>query len=241
LNTTIAPPKRVAIIQSNYIPWKGYFDIIQSVDEFILLDEVQYTRRDWRNRNLIKTSQGPQWLTIPVDVKSNFTIAIDQVKIADPAWGRKHWTTITNNYSRSEYFKEYKDQFADIYLNQKETYLSRINLNFITLVNTLLGIKTRISWSRDYNAPVGKTERLLSLCKATGASEYLSGPAAQGYLDEELFRSNGVAVSWMDYSNYPEYRQLFPPFVHGVSILDLLFNEGKNATRFMKGFNQMSQ
>src|SRR5688500_16771522 len=95
--------KRVAIIQSNYIPWKGYFDIINSVDEFIFLDEVQYTRRDWRNRNLIKTANGLQWLTIPVNVKNNFSIRIDEVTVAESHWGLKHWASIQNSYSRSLY------------------------------------------------------------------------------------------------------------------------------------------
>jgi hypothetical protein len=232
--------KKVAIIQSNYIPWKGYFDVINSVDEFIFLDEVQYTRRDWRNRNLIKTAQGLQWLTIPVNVKNNFTIRIDEVTVADHDWGRKHWASITNNYSRAVFFKDYKDLFAELFLAPGETHLSRVNYNFIRAINDLLGITTKLSWSTDYPAAPGKSERLLSLCQAAGATEYLSGPAARNYLDEKLFNEQGISVSWMDYNGYPEYRQLYPPFEHGVTILDLLFNEGKNATLYMRSFQSIT-
>jgi hypothetical protein len=226
--------KKVAIVQSNYIPWKGYFDIIGSVDEFIFLDEVQYTRRDWRNRNLIKTNTGLRWLTIPVNVKSNFSIRIDQVTVADPTWGSKHWAAIAGSYKRAPFFDLYKEVFRDLFLNQKEIYLSRINYEFIKLINALLGITTKLSWSTDYSSLDGKTERLVSLCKAAGATEYLSGPAARDYLNIDLFTAAGMSVRWMNYNDYPEYHQSFPPFVHGVSVLDLLFNEGHNAVDFLK-------
>lgn len=226
--------KRVAILQSNYIPWKGYFDIIASVDEFIFLDDVQFTRRDWRNRNIIKTAQGLLWLTIPVNVKNNFTVNIDQVVVADPMWGKKHWATISNSYAKARCFKDLKDRFASLFLDEKELSLSRINRKFISAINEVLGINTKLSWSTDYGASEGKNERLIFLCQAAGASEYLSGPAAKDYLNEDLFKQNNISVDWMDYSGYPEYTQLHAPFEHGVSILDLLFNMGSDAIHYMK-------
>ena len=228
--------KKIAIIQSNYIPWKGYFDIINMVDEFILYDDVQYTRRDWRNRNKIKTPQGLRWITIPVEVKGKYYQKIKDVKISDKEWGKKHWTQITQNYKKAKYFKEYKEFFKELYLNSKETYLSEINYKFIMAINEILGIKTKIRWSSEFNLVDGKNERLLGICKDCNADVYLSGPAAKGYLDEKLFEKEGIKVEWMDYSGYPEYNQLYPPFEHGVTILDLIFNEGRNATRFMKSF-----
>lgn len=229
--------KKVAIIQSNYIPWKGYFDIINSVDEFILLDDVQYTRRDWRNRNIIKTKDGLKWLTIPVNVKDNYYSPINEVTVADQEWSRKHWSTLENVYGKALYFKNYRNFFKNLYEQvQQETYLSRINFIFIQAINQLLGISTPIHWSTDYGAPEGKNERLVYLCKQAGASEYISGPAAKDYLDEQLFLLENIKVSWMDYSGYTSYQQMYPPFEHGVTILDLLFNAGPEAKKYMKSF-----
>jgi hypothetical protein len=229
--------KKVAILQSNYIPWKGYFDIINSVDEFIFLDEVQFTRRDWRNRNLIKTPNGLLWLTIPVNVKNNFTIPINEVTVSDQLWRKKHWLSIQNNYSKAPFYKDFKGPLEALFLDQKETYLSKINFSFIHAVNTFLGISTKLSWSTDFSHNDGKNERLISLCKAAGATEYLSGPAAKDYIQEEMFLRNGISVEWMDYSGYSEYPQFHMPFEHGVSILDLIFHTGTSAKQFMKSFN----
>lgn len=230
--------KKVAIIQSNYIPWKGYFDIINMVDEFVLLDDVQYTRRDWRNRNRIKTPQGLKWLTIPVSVKGKFNIKIKDVMIADSSWNKKHWETIKTFYSRAKYFKYYKEFFEELYLNCKEKYLSEINYKFITSINKLLGIDTRIRFSTEFCLQEGKNERLISICKQCGADVYVSGPAAKVYLDEDLFLREGIKVEWMDYSGYPEYEQLYPPFEHKVSIIDLILNVGPCAPKYMKSFGR---
>jgi hypothetical protein len=228
--------KKIAIIQSNYIPWKGYFDIINMVDEFILLDDVQYTRRDWRNRNMIKTATGLQWLSIPVNVKDQYLARINEVTIADKQWPEKHWASIKQNYSKASHFKTYKDFFEELYLQTQEEYLSQVNYRFITAINHILGISTKISFSTDYGAPEGKNERLIELCKRAGATQYMSGPAAKDYLEEELFSQQQIQVTWMDYSGYPTYHQLYPPFEHGVTILDLIFNVGPAARDFMKSF-----
>ncbi len=227
--------KKIAIIQSNYIPWKGYFDIINMVDEFILYDDVQYTKNDWRNRNRIKTRDGAQWITIPVH-QHTLSQKIRDTKVAGNAWRKKHWKTIIVNYSHSKHFKEYRDIFEDHYLNRNEQFLSEINYCFINLINGILDINTKISWSTDYQSSSSKTERLVNLCNITGASEYITGPAAREYLDEELFAGEGIRITYMDYSGYPEYHQMHPPFEHRVSILDLIFNEGLRAKDFMKSF-----
>ncbi|MCS6955190.1 MAG: WbqC family protein [Candidatus Calescibacterium sp.] len=228
--------KKIAIIQSNYIPWKGYFDIINMVDEFIIYDTEQYTKRDWRNRNRIKTPQGLLWLTVPVEVKGKFYQKIMDVKIADKDWNKKHWRTIIYNYSKSKYFKQYKDLFEELYLNCKEEYLSNINYRFIISINQILGIKTPIKWSSEFEISGDKSEKLLSICKQAKADIYLSGPSAKNYLNVELFIQNGIKVEWMDYSSYPEYNQLYPPFCHQVSIIDLIFNEGPNFKKYMTSF-----
>lgn len=226
------------IVQSNYIPWKGYFDLINLADELILLDDVQYTRRDWRNRNVIKTPGGLQWLTIPVVVKGKYHQEIRETCISDPGWARNHWTSLLHNYSRAAGFGRYRDLFEELYLGCKEEALSAINLRFISAVCNVLGIRTRITWSWEHPHGDDKNLRLLGLCKSVGATRYLSGPAARGYLDEGLFRGAGVEVAWMDYGGYPEYRQLYGPFEHAVSMLDLIFNEGPDAPRYMKSFSR---
>ena len=226
--------KRVAILQSNYIPWKGYFDIINMVDEFVLYDSVQYTKNDWRNRNKIKTKQGIIWITIPV--KHSISQKIDEIEVVDNKWRKKHWKTLVQNYSKSRYFSLYMNIFNDCYLNSEEKYLSKTNYSFICEINKILGITTNISWSTDYNISGKRTEKLLNICKQANATEYISGPAAKNYLDEKLFKQENLKVTWMDYCSYPEYNQLYPPFEHAVSILDLIFNEGPNATKFMKSF-----
>lgn len=227
----------IAISQSNYIPWKGYFDCINSVDEFVLYDDMQYTRRDWRNRNKIKTREGSQWITIPVDVKGKYFQKINETTINDPAWAENHWRTIVHNYGKAPYFNQYKEVFEKIYLGNQETLLSKVNYNFITAVCGVLDIKTKFMWSSEFELLEGKTERLLDICRKRNATKYISAPAAKAYMDVALFENEGIAVEFMDYSGYPEYNQLFGEFDHAVSILDLIFNEGPNASKFMKSFS----
>jgi hypothetical protein len=221
--------KRAAIVQSNYIPWKGYFDMIASVDEFVLFDDAQYTRRDWRNRNKIKTREGPVWLSVPVEVSGKYLQRICETRISEPGWQERHWRTITHCYARAPSFRDYGPRLQAIYEGATDPLLSNVNRHLLTGICELLGIRTRLSWSMDYEVQAGKTERLVGICRQLGASEYLSGPSARGYLDENLFAQAGIAVRWMDYSQYPEYPQLFPPFAPDVSIVDLILNTGGEA------------
>lgn len=228
--------KKIAILQSNYIPWKGYFDLINMVDEFIIYDEVQYTKNDWRNRNKIKTKAGVQWITIPVTQKT-INQRIDETQVALNNWAGKHWKTLIANYTQAPYFKFYKPVFEEFYLNNKFEHLSKINLSLILLINDLLGIKTKISSSLDYKTPEGKNERLVELVSKAGGTEYISGPSAKSYINEDLFSQANIKITWMDYSGYVEYPQLYPPFDHAVSILDLIFNTGPDSFKYMKSFN----
>jgi hypothetical protein len=234
--------KRVAIVQSCYIPWKGYFDLINLCDEFILYDDVQYTRRDWRNRNVIKTRAGVQWLTIPIDVKGRYHQRVCDAVAQDDAWRTQHWRSLLANYARAAHFPDYASALEDLYLHCDERLLSTINHRFLSAICGWLGIDTRVTWSMDYSCEPGlrKTERLIALCQRAGAGQYLSGPAARAYIDEDAFRRAGIELQYMDYSGYSEHSQQFPPFVHEVSVLDLLFNEGTQAPRFMKSFPSVS-
>ena len=225
--------KKVAIVQSCYIPWKGYFDLINIVDEFILYDDVQYTKRDWRNRNKIKTPQGTTWLTIPIAVKGRFRQKIREAQVANHGWASKHWRAINFSYSKAPYFEEIRPHLEFLYKAcSSETYLSKVNYLFLKAIADMIGIKTRISWSTDYKYGGNRTEALVALCQQAGGEIYLSGPKAKNYLEEKLFELAEIQVCWVDYRAYPAYRQLYcPPFIHEVSIIDLLMNEGSEGGR----------
>jgi hypothetical protein len=227
--------KKVAILQSNYIPWKGYFDLINMVDEFIVYDEAQYTKSDWRNRNKIKTKNGLLWLTIPVRRKK-LNQNICNTYSVNPIWRKKHWKSFCQWYSKSRYFNDFRDAFEKMYLSSNENNLSKINIEFIIEINRILGIETKITMSSEYECSVGKTNKLVDICIQAGATDYLSGPLAKNYLNLQKFEKNNVKVRYVNYEGYTRYNQQFPPFDHHVSILDLILNEGPFATMHMKSF-----
>jgi WbqC-like protein len=226
--------KTVAIVQSCYIPWKGYFDLIGLADEFIVYDDRQYTKNDWRNRNRIKTPHGLQWLTIPVASSGRHGQRIDETEASDLRWPSKHWKAIAQNYSRAPYFGDHASRFERLYADLDDPRLATINHRFIVAVCEALGITTAILPSTAYPVEGGRSERVLALCRAAGATRYLTGPAARDYLDEALFEDAGIDVEYMSYEGYPEYPQLYPPFEHSVTALDLIFNVGPDAGRYLK-------
>ena len=226
--------KKVAISQSNYIPWKGYFDMIAAVDEFILYDDMQYTRRDWRNRNIIKTPQGTHWLTVPVLVKGRYHQKIRDTEIDGTEWAASHWKALIANYRRAPHFGEVEKWLAPLYLEKKHSNLSELNRLLLQQICTYLDIDTVIRNSWDYELCDGKTERLADICSQAGGDEYVSGPAAMDYVDDGVFEARGIKLTWFDYDGYSEYPQLWGDFTHGVTVLDLLFNCGRDAPRHMR-------
>lgn len=219
---------RVAILQSNYIPWRGYFDIIGSVDLFLFLDDRQYTKQDWRNRNRIKTPNGAEWLTIPCG--SDLKRRINQVRVDTRPWQQAHWHRIEQCYGRAPYWRQYRDLLASFYLGQSWTHLSDLNQSIIqTLSREIFQFPTRFGRAEDLGAEGVRDGYVLDLCRRAGATTYLSGPAARAYLDEGMFRDAGIAVRWMDYSGYPDYPQLWGPFIPDVSVVDLILNTGPHA------------
>lgn len=222
------------IVQSNYLPWKGYFDLMRQADVFVLYDDVQYTRRDWRNRNVIKTPQGLHWLTVPVQSKGQYEQNIDKITVSSPDWIDKHWKTIAMSYGKCPGFPEYGTAIRNMmHACAGHTLLSEINRRLIQGVAELLGIRTPIVQSSSYGKVAGKTENLVHLCRAVGATRYLSGPAAKSYLDPMLFSSAGIGLTYMDYSGYPPYEQPHGPFNHFVSIIDLLMSTGQKAAGYL--------
>ena len=226
---------RVAIVQSNYVPWKGYFDLIAAVDELILLDDVQYTRRDWRNRNRIKTPEGVRWLTIPVRTRGAYLQRIEDVTVADPGWGRRHWETLRRSYRGSPHFQRYAPELERLYAGgEEDERLTAINERFLRRLCEWLEIPARLTRSSGRGEADGRTQRLVRLCLDAGADHYVSGPAARAYLEESQFARAGITVSYMSYAGYPQYPQPHGPFEHAVSVLDLLLNTGPDAPRYMK-------
>ena len=231
--------KTVAITQSNYIPWRGWFDMLRCADEVILLDSVQYTRRDWRNRNSIKTMQGTAWLTIPVESKGNYLQAIDETCIAAPHWAATHIDSIQAAYRRAAAYDETAPWlFSLLEQSARERRLSDVNEKLIRAVCERLEIAVRLRRcceviDRETLQAMNRTERLVALAKAVGASRYLTGPAAKSYLELDRFAAEGIEVDWMCYDGYPEYPQLWGPFEPKLSIIDLLLNTGSDAAHYL--------
>jgi hypothetical protein len=235
-----APPstrvtKRVAVLQSNYVPWKGYFDIVNDVDEFVFYDDVQFTKNDWRNRNLIKTAAGPKWISIPVGTRLDRLIC--EVELPDPSWAVRHWRQLQESYRRAPFLGHYRPFFEDVYLGRRWRLLSELNQYLVrAIASDLLGVRTTFTDSRAYGATGERLDRLVDIVRKAGATTYVSGPSAKAYVDPQRFADSGVHLVWKDYDGYPEYPQLHPPFTHRVSVLDLLFNVGPEAPRYIWGW-----
>lgn len=229
---------KVAISQSNYIPWKGYFDNIAQVDCFVLYDDMQYTKRDWRNRNKIKTANGLKWLSVPVAVKGKYLQKINETQISDVNWNIKHFEVLKNNYAKAACFSEVIEFIEGLYTRAIQNTLSKVNEHFLKGICEYLEIRTPIVQSSEYTLlKDGKTERLVDLSKQLNATSYFTGVGAKGYMDETLFSEEGIDVEYYDYSGYPAYDQIFDGFEHGVSILDLIFNVGDKAKHYLKTAN----
>jgi len=227
--------KKVAVLQSNYLPWKGYFDIIHDVDLFIFHDDLQYTKNDWRNRNKVATPGGPKWLTVPAGTNEHRLIV--DVKLEDSRWQRDHYNKLCAYYKKAPYFHCYEPFLNKIYLQKEWTYLFELNRYIIERIAVdFLGIQTKFDDSRNFKTHGQKHEKLLSMLASAGAEAYVSGPAAKSYIDEADYREAGVRLAWKNYDGYPEYEQLYKPFSHNLSVLDLLFNTGDDASYYIWGW-----
>jgi hypothetical protein len=226
--------KRIAIVQSNYIPWKGYFDLIGAVDTFVFYDTVQFTKNDWRNRNLICTQSGIRWVTVPVGQAIHRTI--DSVTINDAVWQRKHWSTFVASYSKAPFFKMYRPLIEPLYLSERWYSLSALNQSIIrTLSKEVFKFSTEFASASDFNLQGGPTEKLVQLVLKLDGTSYLSGPSAKSYLDQTAFERSGITLEFANYAGYPEYSQRSHPFTHQVSALDLIWNTGDNSKLYLKG------
>lgn len=229
---------KAAIIQSSYLPWKGYFDIIHDVDIFIFLDNVAYTKRDWRTRNYIKRNDGQKvLLTVPVEKESSRG-KIEDVVISPSEWQASHLGNFLTHYARAPHFRTIRPLLEDFYIENQWRKLSEMNQYMIRRIAEYLGISTYFENASRISCLGEKTERLISLLKQVGANEYLTGPSARNYIDERLFVEAGIQLQFKQYDDYPVYQQLSEPFTHEVSILDLLLNVGDRAPSYIWGFRQ---
>jgi hypothetical protein len=236
----VSRPKTIAILQSNYVPWKGYFDIMAAADEFLIFDEVQFTKNDWRNRNQIVLNGRKHWLTIPVKTSGAFGERIDQIESARPDWPRAHWDTLRQAYGAAPFHAEMAPFFEALYRDAASLRrLTEINELFLRRLATLLDLPTAIL--RADIVPRGAadpTGRLVEICRARGATDYISGPVARAYLKPDRLSDAGVRLHYANYQGYPEYKQSMTPFDHGVSILDTLFRCGPAARAQLKSLRE---
>ena len=224
--------KRLAISQSNYIPWKGYFDLIASVDRFVVYDSVQFTKNDWRNRNLIKTQAGLQWLSIPVG--ADIHRRIRDVELPPSPWRLKHWKSIAAAYARAPFFSDVAAWLEPLYREAQDARLSEFNVRLMRAICGYIGVRTEIVTHDGVHCEQDRVMKLVEICHRHGAGVYVSAPAGRQYIDPATFARNGLALEWFDYAGYPCYPQLHGPFVHQVSILDALFNCGPHRERFLR-------
>lgn len=213
------------IMQPTYLPWMGYFDLIDQSEHFIFLDTVQFTKQSWQQRNRIKTPQGVNWLTVPV--RQSLGQRILDVKVADPsALRKKHWTSITSNYGRCPHFEMVAAALEPIYLSGLEG-LAELNIALIRALADLLTITTKIIRSSEMPVSVKQREGLLvELCCTVGADVYLSPPGSSAYLrSDREFRERGMSVAFQHFE-HPVYPQRFGEFVPYLSVIDLLMNVG---------------
>jgi hypothetical protein len=224
----------ITIHQPQYLPWLGYFDKIAKADVFVLLDNVQFKKNEWQNRNRIKTAQGWQWLTVPV--LHNFGQKINETKFNNTEpWRRHHVKALELNYSKAPHFDLYFPRFKEV-LDRDWDNLSDINVAFIKLIMELLGIKTKIVMASDYEATEHKVLRLVDLCRHLKAKAYLSGEGGSKYLEAEHFEAHDIKIITQKYE-HPTYPQMWKDegFIAHLSVVDLLFNCGPDSLKVLMG------
>ena len=224
----------VGIIQSNFLPWRGYFDFIHEVDIFIILDDVQYTKRDWRNRNRLKTATGQtQWLSVPVVARRHTKIneaTIDR----EQGWPAKAIGFLEHNYKRAPFFEDYFGELKEV-LQGGDRLLSDLNFKLIKAICDRLGIDTKLLKSSELGSAGSREEKLINLVKSVDGNKYLSGSSAKDYIVEDNWRDNHIDLVYKNYDGYPDYPQITEPFVPDVSIIDLLFMMGDAAPDYIWG------
>jgi len=225
--------KAVGVLQPGYLPWLGFFDQLDQADIFILYDDVQYDKNGWRNRNLIKTAQGIQWITVPVLTKrKEFQLVKDTVINNTDNWQKKNVLSITQNYKKAKYSYIAED-ICTIIQGKEWRWLVDLNYSLLKKLLVHLGIDKPVYFSSDFNTSVGKNEKIISLIKHFGGDTFIEGSSGKNYIDIEQFKKNSIVVSYQEY-NHPVYNQLYGKFIPYLSVLDLLCNCGPNSLEIIR-------
>lgn len=226
---------RCAVLQPSYLPWRGYFHQIQKADVFVFYDDVQYDKHGWRNRNRIKTANGPQWLTVPVSARGNVTdgLPIDQVRIADRKWPGKHLASIRQAYAKAPHTDRCLALIEPLLMGEHERLVD-LTIALTEVLADELGIETEFVRSSTLEVGGDRMDRLVGVLERVGATHYISGPAARDYMDEGRLERAGISLEYMEY-DYPEYSQLHPPFEPQVSVIDVLAMAGDAAPSLIWG------
>lgn len=232
---------KIAISQPAYLPWLGYFDLIDQVDTFVLLDSAQFEKQSWQQRNRIKTPNGLQWLTVPVLFRGRFGQRIQDVEIRDPDFFRQHLRAVELNYRRSPCFEQFFPEFSEILARCASSRLVELNQSLILWFCRILGIQSRILRSSDLDEKGKRSELLVNLCRHLQSQSYLSPLGSAAYLLDDLnqFAEAGIEVEFQHYE-HPAYRQLFGPFQSHASALDLIFNEGDAAMAIVRSGRRLA-
>lgn len=227
--------KKIAILQPNYIPWKGVFDLISRVDVFVFYDDVQYTVKDWRNRNKIKSANGELWLTVPVIHKGRRDQLIKDAEIDNTTnWQQSHYKSLVSSYKKAPFFQEYHFILEEIYLNKQWDSISDLDIYATKRIAEILGIQ--VEWYRSSDLGCEGTKegsKVVQICQKLKCDYFINGPASKGFMDEDLFRSEGIVLEYIEY-DYSEYKQLYPPFNPYVSVLDTIFHCGKELETYFR-------
>lgn len=215
-------------MQPGYLPWLGFFELMARCDKFVFLDDVQYTKRDWRNRNRIRTHQGWQWLTVPVLNRNRPYQLIKNVQINNQiSWQKKHLKALRINYTKSRFFGKFYPEIEYIYSKRWES-LCELNVALILYLTKSVSIKTPCIFSSGLNIKSKRTQRIIEICKMLNANELYDSKAAANFLDLSLFEAENIKVKFQNYV-HPIYEQVYRPFIPYMSVIDLLFNCGSRA------------
>lgn len=223
---------KVGAIQPNFIPWRGYFDFIRQVDTFVILDDLQYTKGDWRNRNKIKLPQGGSgWLTIPVTARPDTLICDTKINY-DGKWVRKHLAVLSQAYRTAPFRDQYLEELRAVF-EAGHVSIADLDIDLTQRICGWLGITTKLIKSSDLGTAGVKDHKLLQMMAKVGGTHYLSGPAAKAYIQPELWSEAGIELEYIDYPDYPAYPQVSEPYEPALSILDLLFMTGPDAAKYI--------
>ncbi len=224
-----------AVTQPEHLPWLGWFDKARQADVLVLLDNVQFKKRYFENRNRIRSSNGPVWLTVPVLTRGRSTQTIRQVEIDPTAdWAPGQWKAIRLSYARAPHFERYASFLDEIYLGRSWRRLSELNETFIRWGLERFGYRPKVLRASELGIQERASALLASICEEVGADCYLSGISGKDYLDESEFSRRGVCVRYQEF-HHPVYEQIHGEFEPCMSFLDLLFNEGPRAAEIMAG------